>query len=50
MLQQAKSARVKSALTQAKAEAEREIVNLDIKARIAAEREAAGTVGGDSRR
>lgn len=50
MLQQAKCARVKGALTQAKAEAEREIVNLEIKARIAAEREAAGTVGGASKR
>lgn len=50
MLQQAKSARAKGALTQAKAEAEREIINLEIKARLAAEREAAGTIGGDSKR
>ncbi|ALC49514.1 CG3226 [Drosophila busckii] len=48
-LAQAKCARVKSALTQAKAEAEREIVNLEIKARLAAERQAAGN-GGDAKR
>ncbi|KAH8400578.1 hypothetical protein KR222_007118, partial [Zaprionus bogoriensis] len=50
LLQQAKCARVKGALTQAKAEAEREIVNLEIKARIAAERQDAGSNGADSRR
>lgn len=44
-LEQAKSARVKGVLTKAKAEAEREIVNLEMKARIAAERQAAGTAG-----
>jgi len=49
-LEQAKSGRVKGVLTQAKAEVEREIVNLEIKARLAAERQAAGTVGGDSKR
>ncbi|XP_017073864.1 calcyclin-binding protein [Drosophila eugracilis] len=42
-LAQAKSARVKGVLTTAKAEAEREIVNLEVKAKIAAEREAAGS-------
>ncbi|XP_043658056.1 calcyclin-binding protein [Drosophila teissieri] len=41
-LQQAKGARVKGVLTTAKAEAEREIVNLEMKAKIAAERQAAG--------
>ncbi|KAH8362613.1 hypothetical protein KR200_004502, partial [Drosophila serrata] len=42
-LEQAKSVRVRGVLTAAKAEAEREIVNLEMKARIAAEREATGT-------
>ncbi|XP_017116190.1 calcyclin-binding protein [Drosophila elegans] len=42
-LEQAKSARVKGVLTTAKAEAERQIVNLEMKARIAAERQAAGS-------
>ncbi|XP_016972862.1 calcyclin-binding protein [Drosophila rhopaloa] len=42
-LEQAKGARVKGVLTTAKAEAEREIVNLEMKARIAAERKAAGS-------
>ncbi|EDW62729.1 calcyclin-binding protein [Drosophila virilis] len=46
LLEHAKSARVKGALTQAKAEAEREIINLEIKARLAAERQA----GADSKR
>ncbi|KAL7744172.1 hypothetical protein ACLKA6_009147 [Drosophila palustris] len=50
LLEQAKSGRVKGVLTQAKAEVEREIVNLEIKARLAAERQAAGTNGGDSKR
>ncbi|XP_017871957.1 PREDICTED: calcyclin-binding protein [Drosophila arizonae] len=40
LLELAKTARVKGALTQAKAEAEREIINLEIKARLAAERKA----------
>ncbi|XP_068159018.1 calcyclin-binding protein [Drosophila tropicalis] len=43
LLEQAKSARVKGVLTQAKAEVEREIVNLEIKARLAAERQAGGS-------
>ncbi|KAH8355378.1 hypothetical protein KR084_000081, partial [Drosophila pseudotakahashii] len=42
-LEQAKGARVKGVLTTAKAEAEREIVNLEMKAKIAAEREASGS-------
>ncbi|KAH8288265.1 hypothetical protein KR044_010444, partial [Drosophila immigrans] len=42
LLEQAKGARVKAALTQAKAEVDREIINLEIKARLAAERQAAG--------
>eukprot|EP00099_Drosophila_melanogaster_P016578 NP_572332.1 uncharacterized protein Dmel_CG3226 [Drosophila melanogaster] len=42
-LQQAKGARVKDVLTTAKAEAEREIVNLELKAKIAAERQATGS-------
>ncbi|EDX17268.1 calcyclin-binding protein [Drosophila simulans] len=41
-LQQAKGARVKDVLTTAKAAAEREIVNLEMKAKIAAERQANG--------
>ncbi|XP_034490190.1 calcyclin-binding protein [Drosophila innubila] len=45
LLEQAKSGRVKGVLTQAKAEVERELANLEIKARLAAERQAAGTVG-----
>ncbi|EDV32900.1 uncharacterized protein Dana_GF21900 [Drosophila ananassae] len=48
LLAEAKSARVKGVLTAGKAEAEREIVNLEIKARLAAERAAAGT--GDAKR
>ncbi|EDV92075.1 calcyclin-binding protein [Drosophila grimshawi] len=47
LLEQAKSARVRGALTQAKAEAEREINNLEIKACLAAERQ---TSGGDTKR
>ncbi|XP_030386609.1 calcyclin-binding protein [Scaptodrosophila lebanonensis] len=50
LLEEAQRARVKGILTQAKAEAEREIVNLEMKARIAAERLAAGTNGGDAKR
>ncbi|KAH8386486.1 hypothetical protein KR093_000788, partial [Drosophila rubida] len=42
LLEQAKGARVKATLTQAKAEVDREIINLEIKARLAAERQAAG--------
>ncbi|KAH8341735.1 hypothetical protein KR074_011003 [Drosophila pseudoananassae] len=48
LLAEAKSARVKGVLTAGKAEAEREIVNLEIKARLAAERASAGT--GDAKR
>jgi len=47
-LAQAKGARVKGVLTTAKAEAEREIVNLEMKAKIAEERKAAGS--GDAKR
>ncbi|KAH8420492.1 hypothetical protein KR009_010825, partial [Drosophila setifemur] len=48
LLEQAKSSRVKGVLTTGKAEVEREIVNLEMKARIAAER-AAGS-SGDAKR
>ncbi|XP_062140620.1 calcyclin-binding protein [Drosophila sulfurigaster albostrigata] len=51
LLEQAKGARVKAALTQAKAEVDREIINLEIKARLAAERQASGgTAGSDTKR
>ncbi|SPP78809.1 calcyclin-binding protein [Drosophila guanche] len=43
LLEQAKSARVKGVLTTGKAEVEREIVNLEMKARLAAERQASGS-------
>ncbi|KAH8308579.1 hypothetical protein KR018_011944, partial [Drosophila ironensis] len=48
LLETAKSGRVRGVLTAGKAEAEREIVNLEMKARLAAERAQGG--GGDTKR